>query len=102
MRFFSHRPLGGVRTGLTRSYGLKIAPTVSLLLILMLHCSGFPATGVQFADQPPNTEPEPGVAVSTTVMFSWKLPVQLAPAADDPHKMVPGELATVPVPVPAS
>ena len=56
---------------------------------------------MQVDDHPPKTDPAAGVAVSVTTVPRVKVPLQVAPAAGDPQSMVPGELVTVPVPVPA-
>src|ERR1017187_8153249 len=81
------------------SYGLKTAPTVSLLFIWTWQAMGLVGTAVHLDDHPPKTDPDAGVAVSVTTVPRVNVPLQVAPAAGDPQAMVPGELVTVPVPV---
>jgi hypothetical protein len=72
------------RSRATTDYGLNTsntAPTASLLVIERVQ--ELAVFGVQFADHPSNTEPEPGVAVRVTVDPKGKLPVHWAGATVD-------------------
>ncbi len=69
---------------------LKVAVQPMLLVIVTL-----PAV-VQLPDQPPNVDPEAGVAVKLTAVPLLRIVVQVLP-----QLIVPGLLVTVPLPVPA-
>ena len=77
---------------------LKVVVTVAAADMVILHCVGVPATGVQLALKLPNVEVASGVAVSVTTVLGGKSFWHPVPV---PHEIVPGLEVTVPPPVPA-
>jgi hypothetical protein len=76
---FAQVALPDISTTTRHSYGVlgsKMAPTVWLLSIVIVQEVGMPGTGVQFADQPSNTEPWSATATNVTAVPCVKLPIQ--------------------------
>lgn len=79
---------------------LKIAPTGSLLFIVIVQDVAVRGRGAQLDDQPPKADPAAGIAMRVTDVPATKLPVQPAP---DGAQLIPaGLLVTVPLPRPTS
>ena len=86
----------GSLTGVSARLSVNVAVTLFVASAVIVHCWGWPETGVQLGEKPTNSESAPAAAVSVTTVFLAKLSLQSAP-----QSMPAGVELTAPDPLPS-